>query len=762
MDSCKNAAQHSKERGEASMTRRGFLQRSALASLALGVSCVGLSSCAPSGEGARAERDPLAGYRYETENQEGEWHHSACQRNCFDTCAIKSRIVDGRLVEIRGDETNPYTAGGLCVKTQSYVDWCYSKDRILYPLKRTGEKGPDCTFERITWDEAIETIASTWKKIIEEYGGEAITWSRYQGNQGAINRRVLEPLFFRMGATYNEASMCNNGYTNSLPYTTGTVPVMRAEELANKDLYVSWAHNPSAASMHTMKFIKEMNKKGGKIVVVNPVRTPEVMWADLYVQLKPGTDVAFALGVAKHLIDHGMYDEGFVSAWTVGFDDYCASCDEWTASKVAETCGIPEEQVGQFAEILWARRKNCCLKTGLQLGRRRNGGMSHISVKCLTGLIGHPECYFNMTSSSTFDNSLPSLQSSMFEGTLPSESNPVGTVRNYSSPDLGKVLTSQNFGEDHNFADNPIRSIMIFGNNPMVSHPNQNLVRQGLEREDLFTVVHDMFMTPSCYYADIILPAPSNFEYEEFNAAYGHNYGVLNEAVIEPLGESVANWELCNMLGRAMGFDDDAFKRTPETFRAQMMEGKPLTYEELLEQGWYYAPPKSWDSVYENGFPTPSKKFQFASDELEHDHGMRAPQYAPDPEGLDGDEEVLSKYPLALLSPSAKEFLNGCFGNLPDNNILFHESYVYLNAEDAAERGIADGDAVLVFNARGALHRTARVVDGMIASHTVLTYKSTWPSWTGVENANCVTSDARADMGRGVTFMSCLVEVAKE
>jgi anaerobic selenocysteine-containing dehydrogenase len=743
------------------MSRRGFLKKSALASLMLGTACSGLVGCASSG-GTAEERNLLGGYQYEAETAEGEWHHSACQRNCFDTCMIKSKVVDGRLVQVRGDETNPYTAGGLCVKTQSYVDWCYSKDRILYPLKRTGEKGPGCTFERISWDEAIETITSTWKDIIANYGGEAITWSRYQGNQGALNRRVLEPLFFRMGATYNEASMCNNGYVFSLPYTTGTVPVMRAEEIAEKDLYISWAHNPAAASLHTMKFIKEMNKKGGKIVVVNPIRTPEVMWADLYVQLKPGTDIAFALGVGKYLIDNGMYDQAFVDEWAVGFEDYRASCEEWSAEKVADVCGIPAEQVGAFAEILWERRENACLKTGLQLGRRRNGGMSHISVKCLSGLIGHPECYFNMTSSSTFDNSLPSLQSTMLQGKLPSEANPVGTIRNYSSPALGKALTGVNYGEDHNFADNPIRSIMIFGNNPLVSHPNQNLVREGLAREDLFTVVHDMFMTPSCDYADIILPAPSNFEYEEFNAAYGHNYGVINEAIIEPLGESVANWELCNMLGRAMGYDDAAFSRTPEDFRELFMKGKPLTYEELLEQGWYYAPPKSWSSVYEGGFPTPSKKFQFASDELEHDHGTRAPRYTADPEGLDGDESLLAKYPLALLSPSAKEFLNGCFGNLPDNNILFHESYVYLNAEDAAERGIADGDAVVVYNDRGTLHRIARVMEGQTAPHTVYTYKSTWPSWTGVENANCVTSDEQADIGRGVTFMSCLVEVAKE
>ena len=755
-----------------SMSRRIFVKQSALAGLMAALALpvgTGLTACAPrqANNGSDRADDSDAstrGYLYDSEQLEGSWHHSACQRNCFDTCMMKAKVVDGRLVQVRGDENNPYTAGGLRVKTQGYVDWCYSPDRILYPLKRTGSKGPGCTFERITWDEAIETIASKWQQIIAQYGGEAITWSRYQGNQGSLNRRVLEPLFFRMGATYCEASMCNNGYVFSLPYTTGTVPVISAEQLAEKDLYISWAHNPTAATLHTMKFIKQMHKNGGKIIVVNPIRTPEVMWADLFVQLRPGSDVAFALGIGNYLIEHGMYDDSFIESYGSGFEDYRISCAEWTSAKVADTCGIPEEQIGLFAEMIWADRANACLKTGLQLGRRQNGGMSHISVKCLTGLIGHPECYFNMTSSGgfgEFSNAASSMQSTMLQGTLPTEANPTGSIRNYSSPDLGKVLTGVNYGVDHNFADNPIRSLFVFGNNPMVSHPNQNLVRKGLEREDLFTIVHEMFMTPTCEYADIILPAPSNFEYEEFNGGYGHNFAVFNEAVIEPLGECVANWELCNMLGQAMGYEEDAFKRTKQSFRDFFLDKKDYSFEDLVNMGWYYVAPKKWEDVYRDGFPTPTKKFQFASDELEHDHGSRAPRYVADSESLLGDSALLQNYPLALLTPSAKEFLNGCFGNLPDNNILFKESYVYMNAEDAATRGITDGDSVVVRNGRGAIRRVARVIPGQVPANTVYTYKSTWQTVTGVENANCVTTDARADIGRGVAFMSCLVNIVK-
>ena len=755
-------------RSGSGISRRGFLKRAGMAGLVLGAAggLAGCSAVTPAGSAFMAPGVQTGGYKYASEAEDGVWHHCACQRNCFDTCMMKVRTVGGRVVEVRGDETNPYTAGGLCVKTQSYVDWCYREDRIMYPLRRTGKKGPGCTFERISWNDAVKEITSKWKDIITNYGGEAITWSRYQGNQGSVMRRCLEPLFFKMGATYCEGSMCNNGYVYSLPYTTAGVPVMRAEDIANKSLYVSWGHNPTATSLHTMKFIKQMNKKGGKIVVVNPVATPETMWADLYVQLKPGTDVAFALGVGKYLMDHGMYDAEWIEQWAQGLDDYKKECDQWPASKVAELCGIPEEQVAQFAELFWENRANMCLKTGLCLGRRRTGGMNHISVKCLSGLVGHPEMYFNMTSSGGlqwFSNALPSMQSTMLQGTLPSEANPVGTIRNYSSPDLGKVLTSQNFGEDHNFADNPIRSIMIFGNNPLVSHPNLNLVRQGLSREDLFTVVHEMFYTPTCDYADIILPAPSSFEYEEFNGGYGHNYAVFNNKVIEPLGECVDNLQLCNMLGQAMGWDDDAFHRDMTTYYKLYLDGKNFTIDELKEKGWYYVAPKTFEeAVYSPGaFPTKSGKFQFASDELEHDHGYRAPHYVDDPESPQGSPELLSKYPLALISASAKEYLNGCFGNMPDNNILFKEDYLYIDEEEAAARNISDGDQVIVFNDRGKLHRTARVLKDRIAQSTVYTYPSRWTNFTEVETVNDVTPDDRADIGRGVAFQSCMVEVTK-
>ena len=759
-----NSNRVSKTNAGCALSRRGFLKGSVLAGLSLSVAGAGLTACAPKqndvADSGAADDVFAGGYRYEAEIAEGEWHHSACSRNCFDTCMIMSKVVDGRLVQVCGDKDNPYTAGGLCVKTQNYVDYVYREDRILYPMKRAGAKGPGCTFERITWDEAVQAITDTWKQIIDENGPEAITWFRYQGNQGAIHRRCLEPLFFKMGATYHEASLCNNGYVFSLPYTTGSIAVMRAEDISEKRLYVSWSHNPSAGSLHTMKFIKEMHKAGGRIAVVNPVRVPECEWAQLHVQLRPGTDGAFALGVAKYLIDNEMIDRDFIEEWSIGYDDYASSAAEWTDDKVAEECGIPAEQVGQFAELLWESRESTCLKTGLQMGRRNNGGMSHICIKLLTGLIGHPECYFNMTSSGGFGvNSAACLD--MFTEKVPSESSNESTIRNYSSPALGKVLTGQNYGEGHDFETNPIRSIFIFGANPMVSNPNQNLVRQGLEREDLFTIVHDIFVTPTVEYADIVLPAPTFFEYEEFNGGYGHNYDCFNERVIEPLGECMDNLELCNRLGQAMGYDDAAFNRTYDDMRAIFLEGKSYSYDDLVERGWYDVAPKSWEDQLAEGFPTPSKKFQFASDELAVDHGTRTAVYTPDPESASQAPDLFARYPLALVSPSAKEFLNGVFGNMEDNNILFEENYVYMTVEDASARGIDDGDEVLVFNDRGQIKRVARVIEGIVALGTALTYKSTWQKETGVENVNCVTSDSQADFGRGVAFQSCLVEITK-
>lgn len=746
-------------------SRRTFVKGSLLAGL--GTALVGgLVACG--NEPKEQEKTPeqvqdgasVSGYQYVNEQVEGEWKHSACSRNCFDTCMIKSKVIDGQLVQVRGDESNPYTKGGLCVKTQNYVDYVYREDRLLYPMKRTGTKGPGCTFERISWEEAIEAITGNWKEIIDDNGAEAITWFRYQGNQGAINRRCLEPLFYRMGATYHEASLCNNGYVGMLDYVTGSITQMRAEEIANKDLYISWGHNEAASSLHIVKFIKEMHKNGGKIAVVNPVKTPVAEWADLFIQIKPGTDSAFALGVANYLIENNNVDEDFIAEYTVGYDDYKASCVEWSPAKAAETCGVTEQQVIDFAELLWENRENFCLKVGLQIGRRTNGGMSHINIKLLPVLTGHPEGYIEMTSSGGWSvNLVAGLD--LFDGIVPTEASNESTIRNYSSPALGKVLTGQNYGEGHDFETNPIRSLFIFGANPMVSNPNLNLVRQGLEREDLFTIVSDVFVTPTAEYADILLPAPTFFEYEEFNGGYGHNYDAFNEKVIEPLGECKPNWEVNNLLGQAMGYDEPEFSRTIDDFRAIMMEVKDYEIDELIEHGWKDVEPMAWGDQLVEGFPTPTGKIQFASDELEADHGTRTATYTPDSESAEKAPELYAAYPIALLSPNAKEFLNGCFGNMEDNNILFEENYVYLSAEDAASRGIADGDTVTILNDRGEVTRVARIPDSFVASGTAVTYKSTWAAFTGEDNVNHITTDEQADFGRGVSYQSCLVEVAK-
>ncbi|MDR1014634.1 MAG: molybdopterin-dependent oxidoreductase [Coriobacteriales bacterium] len=758
------------EEGRA-LSRRRFVTASAMAGATAALAAsVGLVACSPkqkegedepqADEGAQQAGVSTAGYQYAAESAEGVWRHSACSRNCFDTCMIRSKVADGQLVAVRGDSDNPYTKGGLCVKTQNYVDYVYREDRLLYPMRRTGTKGPGCTFERIGWDEAIQAVTDRWKQIIAENGPEAITWFRYQGNQGALNRRCLEPLFYRMGATYHEASLCNNGYVGMLDYVTGTIAQMRPEDIPAKSLYVSWSHNECASSLHLVKFIKEMHAAGGTIVVVNPTHTPLVEWADLVVRPLPGTDSALALGVANHLIQNDMLDQDFIDRYGIGFDDYRASAAEWTPERVAEVCRIPEGQVAELAQLLWDNRTSTCLKVGLQLGRRTNGGMSHIGVKLLPVVVGHPESYLEMTSSGGWSVNL-TAGLDLFKEKVPSESSSASTIRNYSSPALGKVLTGVNYGEGHDFATNPIRSIFIFGANPMVSNPNQNLVREGLEREDLFTVVSEVFVTPTAEYADILLPAPTSFEYEEYNTGYGHNYDCFNEQVIEPLGECKPNWEVNNLLGQAMGYDEPEFKRTMDDFRAMMIEAKSYSFEELAEKGWFDVQPKAWETQLEEGFPTKSGKLQFASDELLADHGTRTAVYTPDSESEEGAPELFFAYPLALLSPNAKEFLNGCFGNMEDNNILFEENHVLLSPADASARGIAEGDPVRVYNDRGEVRRRARIMDGAVKEGTAVSYKSTWPAMTGEANINCLTTDEQADFGRGVSYQSCLVDVAK-
>lgn len=768
--------------------RRGFLKGAALGGCVLaGAGMTGLVACSPSEEPA-GEEENLAGtgenapgYIYEAEQAEGEWFYNACPRNCFDTCAIMTKVVDGKIVQVKGNPDNTFTRGGLCVKTQQYIDWTYNADRILYPMKRTGAKGPGCTFERISWDEAVQIITDKWKEIIATDGPEAIAPNYFSGSMGFIQGDfwpAIVTLFRRMGTTHLMPGKCSNSKGRGFYYSMGHYAGCDPERTAETDLFIDWGMNAPATSPHFPKYLKELKKNGGKIVVVNPVRIQLCDWADMHIQLKAGTDSAFCLGVSNEIINNGWADMDFIEKHTTGFDEYKAAAAEWTLAKTAETCGITEQEIKDFAK-LYATTEKSILRSGVQPCRRLNGGMIMFSISLLPALIGHigkhPADGMMADTSPYWAFNQPAIAGTQFqEGAQPADSGDPGTlkVRYYANSQFAALLNGIDVevnGAKQNFSAPLVKSVYIFNANTIASDPDTNLLRKGLSREDLFTVVHDVQMTQTAEYADIILPAPTHFEGEEIDQAYGSLWLVHNEQAIEPLGEAKNNWEVACLLAKAMGYTDPEFDLTVSDLAQQLMDTAAenpylngLTYDKLKEIHQFkleVGTPRAAD--LETGFPTPTGKIQFVSEELEQFFGVRTSTFTPDRESLEGDPELLAKYPLNVLTNAPKEYLNGCFGNMGNNNALFEVPLVYLHPEDAADRGIKDGDTVRIFNDRGEVTRVARIVDGFVAKGNPQVYKGTWDNYADVANVNALTLCDVTDMAFCTPYVSTLVEIEK-
>lgn len=763
--------------------RREFLRNSAVAAGAVALTGYVNVSCTPQQGDKEAIQSKtqngasIAGYQYQAELQNGEWFFNVCPRNCYDTCAIKTKVVDGRIVELRGDESNPYTAGGLCVKTQHYIDYHYHQDRVLYPMRRVGAKGPGSSFERISWDEAIDTIVAKWSQIIEEDGPEAIVPCTFSGTFGLVQGcfwTAYFRLFYRMGAAVPLPTMCLAAGMASLAYNFGYERSVDPEAYPNSKLYVSWGINESASTMHSVKFVKQCQKNGGKIAVVSPIHTPMCDWADMHIQIRGGTDTAFALAVANILIKENLYSREYVEAHTVGFDELVAKAAEWPAERAAEVCGVPEQQVIDFAH-LYAQNSPSMLRIGYNLQRRTNGGMLVRAILFLPALMGQigvdDSAGFNYATTCYWGLDLDSIsKGEHFLGQAPPGEGIVNRMdrRTVNCADLGHHLLGSSDPE-HNYATPKARAVYIFNGNPSTSWPNGNMVRDGLLQEDMFVVVHDIFVTDTADYADIILPSTTLFECEDIHQSYHSLYLLHNNVTLQPMGECKTNLETSQLLAKAMGYNDPEFRASFKDIVDEALSNnyagyQGLTYDSLCENNFIkvkYETP--YASELENGFTTPSGKIEFASDKMiEWGHVTRVADYVPDRESYDGDPGLYAKYPLSLLSCNTAKMLNGSFYNLADTRFIFGEPFIYLHPEDAQGRGLNEGDYARIFNDRGEFFRTVRIEPGYVRKGSAVALKSIWSKFDdGRINANATTPSHIADFGYGACQQSNLVEIEK-
>lgn len=766
------------------LSRRRFLQGLAASTVA----AAGLAGCAAPQADSKDEslsetgEGSTSGYQYDWETAEGEIVHGVCPKNCYDTCRICTKVVDGTAVQIRGDAGNPWTAGSPCVKGQTYLDYHYSEDRILYPMKRVGAKGPGAQFERISWDEAVAIITDRFKEIIANEGSEAIVPYTFSGTFGLINGCFFSGVLrflYRMGAAVLMPNMCEAAGVAAIPYTLGAEKDVDPEQYGNTDLYVSWGSNVSATSVHTTKFLKDLCKNGGKIVVVNPVRIPICEWADMWVQLRSGTDVPFVLGVIKHMVDNNLYNAEYVEAHCMGFDELKKTAEPWTADKVAEVCDIPAEQVAQFAE-LYAAAPSSIIQIGLQMSRATNGGSKVRAITFLPALTGQygkdahsgimhlTACYWSVNVGAI------AMGPEFIGGGTPGGG--YVTTKEQLDPNIKyRIINIADYGdclnEEGNYKGQPARACFVYNGNPLVSAPNTDAIRRGLARDEMFVVVSDKWYTDTTDYADIILPCTDILETEDIHQDYHAWYLNHNTPAVAPAGEAKDNIEMANMLAKAMGYTDACFDDDIPALIEQLLAdpnpiyGEGLTYDKLKKDHWVklidFVP---YADELQNGFATPSGKIEFYSQQLK-DLGLPpVVEYAPHAESRDGSPELFATYPLQFVTATSKNMCGGNWHNIGKTRLLHGQPLLYINAADAQARSIADGDAVEVFNDRGVCNSlVAQIVeDDVVAPGTVLALKSTWPKFMdGKTNVNSTTPSYWADFGMGTTFQSNLVEVRK-
>lgn len=686
--------------------------------------------------------------------------HIACPHDCPDTCSALVTVNNetGRAVSIQGDPTHPITKGYLCNKVNNYIDLVYSEKRMLYPHKRVGPKGPGARFRRISWDEALDTIVENFKTNIEAYGPESIQPFSYSGTLGMLNFWGMDQRFWnKMNAARLEQTICIYAALWANLHTYGVSSGPDTADIADAEYIILWGANIVSTGVHMVPFLQEAKRKGTKVVVIDPRRTRTTRFADWHIQPKPATDGALALGMMKVIVDHGLHDEDFLREHADGWEEFLQDhLPAYTLDKVAGITGIPAADIEKLA-LEYAGTRKSHIRANYGLNRHDNSGATSrciLLLPAITGAWRDPKggAGFGVLDEMWLDFPIATLQKP--ELGKRAESRMINMVQ------MGRALNDKTL-------DPPIKSLFVYNSDIANCIPDTNLTRAGLSRDDLFVVVHDPFFTDSCDYADIILPADTQLEHQEFHAAYGHYYYAISDQAIEPLGESMRNTELFRQLAKRMGYtepelytsDEDMIKECIDGDAHALMEG--LSYTEMKKTGWARGKVNAERrDRLKNGWPTPNGRIQFYVEALKEEGVNPWPAYLPEKEGL-ANEELTRKYPLQVLSTATHHFIGGSFQQVPRLVAMQSRPTVEMNSDDAASRGITDGDLCRLFNDRGETYAYAVIAEGMLPG-VLGTQKQLRGTWTpGGVNANALSSEEVTDFGHSPVFFSVLAEIEK-
>ena len=722
--------------------------------------------------------------------------HAACPHDCPDACGVLITIDDGRATRIQGDPEHPVTRGFLCAKVAKYLDRVYSPDRVLYPMRRIGPKGPrggteersaatssprrfstpasqtPPDFERISWDEALGEIAQRFRRITAEHGSEAILPYSYGGTLGALNGGSMDRRFFhRLGASQLDRTICSSAGEVGLQSVIGKKLGTEPEQFAQSRYIIAWGANIHGNNVHLWPFIAEARRKGAKLVVIDPYRTRTAKCADWYLPIHPGTDAALALGMMHVIIRENLFDADYVSRYTVGFEDLKARALEYPPEKVAAWTGISAGDICKLARE-YATERPSVIRVNYGIQRSEGGGMATRAVAMLPCLIGSWKEVgggLQLSTSGAFGLNTAGLRMpELMEKALGRAARTVNMVQ------LGGALNT--------LTDPPIQALFVYSSNPAAVCPNHNEVIRGLKRPDLFTVVHEQFFTDTTDYADIVLPATTFFEHKDLQTAYGHYYLQVSNQAIDPLGEARSNVELFRALAERMGFEEECFRESVDSMIERALDASNpalagITRERLerdphvrlnlgggapaqsagLEEEQPDAKHAPFLPFANGNFPTASGKAEFYNDSLKKQGLDPVVAFTPPEESRHGSGAA--RFPLELLARKPDNLLNTSFANIA--SVREMESGLgdlEMHPADARARGVRDGDRIRAFNARGEIILKARV-DGSV-SPGVVAAKLDWARFRpDGGNINVLTSEKLTDMGNAATFYSVCVEV---
>ena len=669
----------------------------------------------------------------------------ACPHDCPDTCSLLTTVEDGVAIKVQGNPKHPLTDGVLCTKVSRYTERTYHPDRVLHPLKRIGPKGSG-QFKPVSWDEALSDIANKLNTIATQHPERILPYS-YAGTMGLVQGESIAMRFFNLlGAAQLDRTICANAGGEALTHTLGAKVGMKVQFFAESKLILIWGSNAITSSVHFWRIAQEAKRQGAKLVCIDPRRSETADKCDVHLAIKPGTDAALAFALMHELITHDWLDHDYIAQHTLGFEALRERALQWTPERAAQVCGLEAQDIRQLAHD-YAHMSPAAIRLNYGVQRSKGGGNAVRAIACLPALTGawrHRAGGVLMSASSHGLHNREALQRPDLL------SNPRSPLVNMST--IGDALNTPGL----------VEAVVVYNSNPVAVAPESAKVVQGFAREDLFTVVLEHFMTDTADHADYVLPATTQLEHWDIHTSYGHTDVLLNRPAIAPMGEAKTNTQIFRELSARMGLthpllqeDDESLCRLALQHPRNLSSSTPVTWEQLLQDGFAHWPMA--DAPFaQGGFPTASKRCEFFSQALADQGQDGLPDFIPNHESPTAQD----RYPLAMISPPARNFLNSSFVNVKSLRDMEGEPLLEIHPDDAAARGLVDGQMVQVFNDRGLYECKARV--STRARVGLVVGLGVWWRKLGANgtNVNELTSQKLTDMGRAPVFYDCAVQVA--